>query len=232
MAITYVGAGTAVQTVTTSLALTAPETLSNDLLIAVIISRNNTAVAALAGWTVIRDTANTSAMQTYVAWKRAGTGTEAHTFTVAGTTTSFGVIVAYRGVTLTGNPVYQSSISNNASADNVTFATFTTAGINHVVGIGTYADDETTSGTFSGTNPTMTERVDVENITDEDASIFIWDGPILTQDVAFGARTLDTASVVDAVNQGIAIELIDRPVPNAGRLGDAVVNYPRNTRIR
>ena len=232
-AIAYRAGGSALQTATTTLGLVAPTVLPDDILFAVIVSINNTAVTAPQGWVLIRDTANTAAMQTYLGWKRAGADDSGATFnfTVAGTTTSFGIIVAYSGATNKGNPIRQSTISNNAAADNVTYATLTPEGLDHIVAFGTYAEDLTTSGTFSGTNPTFTERIDVENATNEDASIFIWDGPVLTI-AATGSRTLDTTSTVDAVNQGILVELITQPVPNAGRLGDAVVNYPRNTRIR
>ncbi len=210
MAITYTAAGTEVATTTTTLTMGAPAALSGDILFALIYSNNNTALTPLqTGWNLLYDTANTSTMQTYLAWKRAGVNDSLANFdwTVAGTTVSFGVIVGYRGAISAGTPIGSKSISNNASADNVTWATLNPVGLNHLIAFGTYADDLTTSGTFSGTNPTFTERVDVETATGADASIFIWDGPILTL-AASGSRTLDSASTADGVNQGIMVELL------------------------
>lgn len=231
MAITYTAAGTEVATTTTALAMSAPAALSGDILFAVIYSNNNTAVVSPTGWTTLYDTANTAAMQTYLAWKRAGVNDSLaeFTWTVAGTTVSFGVIVGYRGAVDSGNPIGAKTISGNASADDVTFATLDPHGLNHIVAFGTYADDATTSGTFSGTNPTMTERVDVETATGADASLFVWDGPILTL-AATGARTLSTASTTDAVNQGILVELMAYRAFAGGSSDN--VPYPKVRRSR
>lgn len=228
MAITFTAAGTEVATTTTSLAMSAPAALPHDILFALIYSNNNTAVVPPSGWTTLYDTANTAAMQTYVAWRRAGINDSLaeFTWTVAGTTVSFGVIVGYRGAVDSGNPIGATTISGNASADDVTFATLVPRDINHIVAFGTYADDATTSGTFSGTNPTFTERVDVETATGADASLFVWDGPILTV-AATGARTLATASTTDAVNQGILVELVAYRA-----LAAAVSDTPTYPRVR
>lgn len=212
MAISFVSAGTEVATTTTTLALVAPTIVSQDILFALIVSNNNTAVSAPVNggpWNLIADTANTAAMQTYLAWKQAGIDASGATFnfTVAGTTLSYGVLVAYRGARSGGTIIGGFSTSANASADNVTFATLTPKEVSHIIAFGAYNLSATTAGAFSGTNPTFTSRVDVETATGNTASLFVQDGPVLTL-AATGSRTLATASTVDAINHGYLVELL------------------------
>ena len=231
MAIAFRAVGTAVGTETTTCALVAPTVVTGDVMFACIISRNNTAVVAPAGWGLIYDTANTAAMQTYLGWKRANSADSGATFnfTVAGTTSSLGVIIAYSGVRDSGRPYNGSSISSNASADNVTFATLSPAGPGMTVAFGTYGEDLTNAATFSGTDPTFTERSDDEfDGTTTDQSIFIWDGP--HSGIPTGARTLASNSTTDAVNQGILLDLVPM-VEGGGASGEAGVLYPRRVRV-
>jgi hypothetical protein len=233
MAVAWVAAGSGVATTTTTLALIAPTVIGNDVLFAQIISNNNTAVVAPSGWTLIADTANTAAMQSYLGWKRVGDDASGATFnfTVAGTTLSFGQLVAYRGVTKQGNPHGGFSSSANISSDNVTYATLIPAGASrpsHFVAFGYYNLSATTAGAFSGTDPTFTARVDIETATGNTASLFTHDGPSLTG-IATGSRTLATASTVDAINHGYMIDLI--PGQTFGGAGGSTAAYPALARV-
>lgn len=214
---TFAAVGSGVATTTTTLSIVAPACINNDVLFALIVSNNNIAVTPPTGdWTLIRETANTAAMQTYLAYKRVGDNASGATFafTVGGTTVSFGVIVAYRGCMLGGSPIGTSTSSANISADNVTYATLTPTGTNRlIVAFGAYNLGATTAGAFSGTDPTFTVRADLETATGNTASLFIHDGPSLTN-IATGSRTLATASTVDAINHGYLVELIDAQLPS------------------
>lgn len=238
MPITYQASGTGVATTTTTLALVAPTIVGNDVIFSQIISNNNTAVVAPAGWNLISDTTNTAAMRSYLGWKRASDADSGATFnfTVAGTTLSFGVLTAYRGVVLQGNPHMGSSSSANISSDNVTYATLIPGSDSRPVAIpsffvafGYYNLNATTAGAFSGTDPTFTMRNDIETATGNTASLFTHDGPSLTQ-IATGSRTLVSASTVDAINHGYMIDLI--PFTSVGGSGIVSYNYGPITRIR
>lgn len=226
MTITFVAAGSAVQTSTTTLALVAPTLLVDDILIAQIISINNGAITAPdATWTEIQQ-ANFTGSRAALFWKRVITGDSGATFnfTVAGTTTSYGILTHYRGVRYHGPAIGTSTLSANASADNVTYATLTphsNGGV--VVACGFYAEDATTAGTVSGTNPTFNApSVDVEQATLENASLFQSYGYSLGG--ATGAVTQSTTSTIDAVSAGVLFDLLP---PIAGGGGSGVIYPPR-----
>jgi hypothetical protein len=99
------------------------------------------------------------------------------------------------------------SESANASSDDVTYATFTpTSEAVLIVLSGTYADDQTTAGSVSGSNPTLTNRVDVETNAGTDGSIFVYEGADFGK-TATGSRTHATTSTNNAVNNGIVLGL-------------------------
>lgn len=225
--------GTAANTETTTLALVAPTLVSGDILFAWIVSRNNTALSPLeGGWALIYDEANTAAMQSYLAWRRAGSADSGATFgwTVAGTSVSLGALVAYSGVIQGGRPYTRTTISNNASSDNVTYATLTPASSGLIVAFGSYGEDLATADTFTGTDPTFAERLDASvDGTTTDASLYIHDG--LGSGAATGARTCATASTTDAVSQGIFLDLISNP-ESGGASGEAGTTYARVSRTR
>lgn len=223
--ITYVAAGAAVQTSTTSLAMSAPACQENDILIAQIISINNTAIVApTALWTEIQQ-ANFTGSRAAIFWKRAVTADNAaaFTFTVGGTTTSYGLIYAWRGVKPHGNAIGTSTISANASSDTVTYATQTAhsnAGV--LVAAGFYAEDAITSlATISGF---LAPTINVEQATLEDAALFMsyrqWIGG------ATGALSQTTTSTVDAVNAGVLFDLM--PAVEGGSSGGP--KYPARNR--
>ena len=231
MPISYVGAGSAVQTVTTTLTLAGhANSQPNDIHVAHIISINNTAITAPdATWFEISQ-ANFTGSRGAIFWKRvlvAGAGSYA--FGVAGTTTSYGIVTAYRGCKINGRPYGNTTTSSNASADAVTYATLvphSNSGL--MVAVGLYAEDLTTGGTVSGAVYTFAAPdVDVEQATNEDASIFVSHAP-MTTNAATGAITQATTSTADAVNQGILFDLMSRETEVGSGGGGAT--YPRRVR--
>ena len=230
--ISFVAAGTAVATATTSLALVAPAVLVDDILIVQIVSKNNDAVVyPTTDWTVIRDVANTAAMQTAIAWKRVVTGDSGatFTFTVGGTTISFGILTAYRGAIPWGSPIGKSTSSVNALADDVTYATLTpNSNKGAIVACGSYALSATTAGAMDGTDPTFVNVVDEETGEGTTASLFQYWGS--SSGAATGARVHSTTSTVDALNQGFLFDLM--PISESSGGGTGGAKYPRVVRTR
>lgn len=230
MPISYIGAGAAVQTVTTTLTIVGhASSQAGDIHIAQIISINNTAITAPdATWTQISQ-ANFTGSRGAVFWKRIiASGAGSYAFGVAGTTTSYGIVTCYRGCKKTGNPHGAVTTSSNASSDDITYATIVphnSSGI--LVAIGLYAEDATTPETVSGSVYAFAAPVvDVEQATDEDAAICVSHAP-MTTNAASGALTQVTASTTDAVNQGILFDLIPAEVYSGVNSG---ITYPRRVR--
>ena len=222
MPISYVEAGTAVQTSTTSLAMSSPAIATDDVLIAQIISINNGAISAPAGWTEIQQL-NFTGSRGACFYKRGVTAdsSASFTFTVGGTKSSLGIIYAFRGVRPNGPAIGTSTNSANASSDTVTYASltsFSNSGV--VVAAGFYAEDAIiTLATISGF---LAPTVSVENATLEDTALFMsyrqYTGG------ATGTLTQTTASTVDAVNLGVLFDLM--PIEPGGKAGDSPT-YPR-----
>lgn len=229
MAISNVASGSAVATVTTTLALVAPTVLDNDIMIANIVTNDNVAVTLPADWALIRADNNTAAERGTLAWKRAsGTfdSARSNSFTVAGTTLGYGIITAWRGVKRDGNPIGNNTASANALADAVTYATLTPQTAHcAIVAVGFYQDDLTTAGAISGTDPTFANIVDVETATGNQASIFVYWA--VATGIATGARSHTTTSTVDAVNLGYMFELIAQLDGGGSDGGDGAPLYPR-----
>ena len=227
MPTSYIGAGSAVQTVTTTLTIAGhADSQAGDIHIAIIISINNTAVTPPAGYTALSQ-ANFTGSRGDIFWKRlTASGVGSADFTVAGTTTSYGIIACFRGCKTTGNPYGAVTTSSNASADAVTYATITPHNSSgQLVAVGLYAEDATTPGTVSGAVYTFAApTIDTEQATNEDASIFMSLAP-MTTNAASGAITQATTSTVDAVNQGILFDLIPADVYETG--GQGGITYPR-----
>lgn len=217
----FVSAGSPVATVTVTLALVAPTCQPGDYLFALVVSNNNTALTLPStSWTTIQDVTNTAAMRTAVAYKVVGSGDSGATFnfTVAGTTLSYGVLVAYRGGVLVGT---SSSSAQGVAADTVTYATITPNPNSLVIAFGAYNLNATTAGAMSGTDPTFTNRVDVETATGNTASLFVYDGS--SSGAATGSRTHATTSTVDAINHGFLVEL--RPTSDAQSAGASTPRF-------
>jgi len=195
-----------------SLDVVAPACAANDILIAVLLVKDNRVVSAPDGtWTMFVDSTNTTAQRVRIFWKRATASGGTFTFTTPTKANNLfaGVISAWRGCITTATPIDATSpsISNNALSDTVSYATFnpteTTA---FVVAIGVYNDDTTTAGAISGTNPAFTNRFDLETSTGTDCSMFSYSGT--SDGAATGARSHTTTSGVDAINMGVLFGLV------------------------
>ena len=237
MAVRLWAAGSALAGTATTLGLVAPTLNANDIMIAQIASEDNDAhLAPDADWTAINEVNNGTGLRSSIWWKRAAAADSGATFTFtsfAGTTGNFGVIVAYRGCTVIGSPIGSSTNSTNASADNVTYATLTPlSNESAIVACGFYADDATTAETVSGTTPVFdTTDVDVETATGSGVGLSLFQS-IARRNVggATGALTQASASVTDAVNNGMLFELLNEfPIVSVNR-GEAGVTYPRRVR--
>lgn len=209
MAITNITSGADVATTTTTLTLVAPTVVGDDIMIAFITANNNSVITPPASWALIRQDNNTAAMRTSCYWKRAAGNDSAsnNAFTVAGATVSYGIIGVWRGCIKGGSPIGNTTVSANALSDTVTYATVTPrTAYGAIIAFGAYNLSATTAGAIAGTDPTLSNIVDVETATGNTASIFIYWGT--NSGIATGARTHATTSTVDAINTGTLIELI------------------------
>lgn len=197
--------GTAVATVTTTLALVAPALQAGDIMVAIVATNDNTAPTGFnARWNTLYSATNTAALMFNVYWMKAGSSDSGATFnfTVAGTTVAFGSISAYRGYTGLG----ASSSSVNASSATVTWATMTNQVADSlIVAVFGYAANGATDGGISAGTPTFTNRAFSNTATGNTEAIGLYDG----QDLVIGAtgsRTMVTGAAA-AVNTGVMFEL-------------------------
>src|SRR3990167_8199349 len=206
----------------TALTITAPACAADDILIAIILIKSNTNPSPPDGsWTQVHTSDNTSVQSIWIWWKKALASCGDFTFTRASESINwYGAIVAFRGCNLTA-PIDASTptASANASSDTVTYATFnpteTTGG--RAVAVGVYNEDNTTAGAIAGTNPTFTNRLDVESGTGADGSIFLYEGD--SDGAATGARSHTTTSTNDAINIGVLFGLV---ATSLSAIGDTV----------
>ncbi len=218
----FQAAGSTVSSVTTTLALVAPATNIDDVLLANIYTADNNVVALPQGWQPVQAFNNTVAQRQTVAWYRAAAGDSGKTFnfTVAGTTLAYGDIVTYRGAQVVGSPVGASTKSANALSDNITFATLTPFPTSLVVALGVYGLNGCAAGTMSpNTDPAFTSRVQDNTATSTTAAMYVQDGP--TSGAATGALNLPTTSTVDAINSGVLLEILAGTDPDADASGGA-----------
>ncbi len=202
MAVTFVANGTAVSTVTTTLSLVAPALVGGDMLIASIVTADNTAISGQdARWQTIVAVNNTTAQRTTVFWLPALVGDSAATFnfTIAGTTEGFGRLTAYRGARAVGN----STSSANASSATVTWATMTPqqrdSPILAVAAIGIQTGSN--GGISAGTPSFALEYYSAG--TGEALALY---DALAPAGSATGARTMNNTSA--AINTGVFFELI------------------------
>lgn len=218
--VTFVLAGAlAAQANVSTLYVVAPACAANDILIAVLLVKDNRVVTAPSGWTKFVEANNTTAQRITIAWKRAVAGDSGATFAFStpGTANNLfaGVISAWRGCITTATPIDATSpsVSANASSDTVSYATFdptqTTA---YVVAIGVYNNDLTTAGAIAGTNPTFVNRWDLETSIGTDGSIFGYSGD--SNGSATGTRTHSTTSTADDINIGVLFGLVAAAEPS------------------
>jgi hypothetical protein len=202
VAVSFVANGSAVNTTTTTLTLVAPTLVGGDILIANIVTHDNTAITGQnARWQSIYSANNTSAQRHTLFWLPALVGDSggSFAFTVAGTTAALGRLTAYRGARAVG----ASSSSANASSATVTWATLTPTQKDSVIiaaaaiGIQTGSDGGISAGT-----PTFTNEYYSAGTTD---AIALYDA-LTPQGTATGARTMNNTQA--AVNTGVFFELI------------------------
>ena len=226
--------GSDVASVTTTLALVAPTTANDDVILALICSGDNVAPTLPAGFTLVQGFNNTIAQRQTVAWKRAAVGDSAATFnfTVAGTTTTYGVLITYRGALVVGSPIGTSSNSPNLLSDNITFASLTPFPTSLVVALGVYGLSGCAAGVMSpNTDPVFTSRLQTNTATGTTAALYIQDGP--TDGAATGALNLPTTSTVDAINSGVLLEILAGTDPDADASGGASApKYPAIIRVK
>lgn len=224
MAVTFDQVGAlATETFITTLNVVVPSGLdTGDILIITVLARDNQVhtlpsveTDGISAWANFVEVDNTTGLRTTLAWARVTDGTNASGNTVAITKPSdnntlfAGVASSWKGCVTSGSPIDGTTptTSPNASSDTVTYATFDPTGTDvHVIAIGTYANDLTTAGTISGTNPTLTNRFDLETAAGGDGSIFCYSGDT-SDGAATGARSHSTTSTADAVNIGILFAL-------------------------
>ena len=202
MAVTFVANGSAVNTTTTTLTLVAPALVGGDLLIAVIVTHDNTAITGQdARWQSIAALNNTTAQRTTVFWFPALVGDSAASFnfTIAGTTAGLGRLSAYRGARAIGN----SSTSANASSATVTWATMTPIQPDGVIlAVAAIGGAGGSNGGISAGTPTFTNEYYSAGTTD---AIALYDA-LTPQGTATGARTMNNTEA--DVSTGVFFELI------------------------
>lgn len=228
MTVSFVTNGAiAANATTTTLAVVAPtftDTDPTNLLICVIVGKDNQVITAPANWTKFVEVNNTTAQRMTIAWKRAASGDSGATFNFTKPTDNnilfCGVIGVWNGCLSSGTPIDATtpSTSANAVADAVSYADFNPTETDaFVIAAGVYNDDLTTGGAISGTNPTFTKRVDVETGLGTDGSIFMYDGA--SDGAATGARSHATTSTADAISIGAMFGLIAEPAPTSAPVG-------------
>lgn len=228
MAVAFQAKGTAVDTVTVTLALVAPTTAIGDILIANISSLNNVAVVPPIGWTTIQQNNNTAAMSQYVAWYRASASDSGATFNfiVAGTSASYGVILSYRGAEVVGSPIGTSSVSVNASSATISWNSITPYNANSlIVAVGAYNGTGTSAGAMAGTNPTMSSNELDNDGVNATQALVEYDG-LSGNGAAVGARSEATGASA-GLNIGVMFEIIAPPGEGVGVSGGGGFNlYP------
>jgi hypothetical protein len=205
---------------TTTLAVVAPTTgvIADDIFICGVLGKDNQVITAPANWTKFVEVNNTANQRATLAWKRVVGGDPGATFNFTKPTDNnllfCGFIACFSGCLIAATPIDASTptTSANASSDTVTYATFDPAETAaHVVAWGFYNNDLTTAGAIAGTDPTFTNRADLEVPTGTDGSQFMYDGS--SSGAATGARSHSTTSTVDDINIGVLFGLIAEPPP-------------------
>lgn len=222
MAVTYQAAGplAALGTGASTLNVTLPTCLENDILIAVVWSHEAPdTIAPPAGWTEIREDDRGTAQHGALYWKRAITADSGDSQTWSRTGVAvvgfYGQAAAFRGGKLTGSAIDSDTASfsgNGTASDNIDYASLDPAAACHIVAIGLYRNDLTTAGAMTGTNPTFTLRIDNETATGEDASVFFYSGD--SDGAATGARSHPTTSTTDAGSIGYLLGILAAPTGN------------------
>lgn len=204
---------------TTTLTLTV-SVVRDEIDIAMILSKDNQVVTPPAGWTLIGEGNNTANQRYSLFWHRSDPDTDSgnHNFTKPTDNNLLfcGAVLRFWGCKRSGSPIDPGtiSVSNNASSDTVTYATFDPTGTllpdgttqAFVVACGFYNNDLTTAGSIAGTDPTFANAADLETATGTDGSLFAYYGA--SSGAATGARSHSTTSTADDVNIGVMFGLL------------------------
>ena len=215
-AVAWINNGSHITNITTAtLAITSPAgTLVGDLLVVAIqVRSSNQDVTPPDGtWTSVAEFNNTANERFSVFTQRASlAGAQTYNFTKPTDDNLLwhGVLVRFAGIPNSGTylDATAASTSGNASSDTVTYATYDPAETKaYIIAAGAYADDATTAGAMSGTDPTFTNRVDLETNSGDDGSLFLYEG--VSSGAATGSRTHSTTSTVDGINAGVQFGIV------------------------
>lgn len=188
-----------------SVALSVPTgTVNDDILIAVVLVSTADAVTAPAGWTLKNSQAYNGAagsINTY--WRRAAGEPASYTWTSAGTPDWNAVMLAYSGVTTTGDPIDAigalAVAANGTDAVDAPSITVTNAQSMLVCAFAVRATNSFTPP------PGMTERADVSAAL-VDGSLALAD--LLVAAGATGTRTATRNSTTNLAEIGVSLALL------------------------
>lgn len=220
--------GTLAATTTTTLSVVAPTISVGDLLIANLMTNDNTAISGQDGrWLAIAAATNNTAAMRYTTFylpNALSTDSGAtFNFTIAGTTAGFGVISAYSNAAL--KQPAGSSISSNASSATVTWATLADTHADSImVAMFGYLLNGATDGGISAGAGTFVNRYFQTSATGVTASMGLYDASNIGAGQLTGSRTMATGAVA-AVNSGVMFEIVGNPNMAGGNLGGSVL-YP------
>jgi hypothetical protein len=179
--------------------------LTDDVGILVVAQHDNVVSTVPAGWNIVGALNNTTALRSFWAWKRFSADDATVVVTHAAGDAIIGQVSVFRGVRTTGDPHETQSQKANASSSTITADAITPSTANdEILFIGCIAEDGLSS-TYSGTNPTFTERMDTITSLGLDASECLASGP-KTDTTTTGSRT--ATNVRTAVNNGYLVALV------------------------
>lgn len=228
MAITFTAAGAAKSVASgniTTLAIPAGFA-ADDIHVVVVNAADNVSITLPAGWTKKIETNSGVFERLTVGWRRAVGGDSTFTVTHAAGDTATARVFGYRGCITTGDPFEDAQATATAGSKTVTAPDLTIVNANDMILFccGSAVSGDTSNGmstaSYSGTNPTFTERGDTNSGTGVSSSeISVADG-IRTVASGPGSRTaaITTAFAAGLVNNvGTQLALIE-----AGGGGGAV----------
>lgn len=220
MAITFFAAGAVITAASGNVTVAQPaSTLADDIGIVVVSQFDNVVSTVPAGWNKVGELNNGTGLRTWWGWKRYGAaeGSLVITHTAGGNIIS--QISVFRGVVRTGNPHETSSQSANASSATITALAITPAATDdHILFIwGATRSDGV--ATYTGTNPTFTERMDAQDGA-QIISMGLASGD-KNDATTTGGRTATAARA--GINNGYLVALVGATLPGRrANIGQAV----------
>lgn len=179
-------------------------TVNGDVMILLINSKDNAVQATPSGWTRIGSQLNNTTSLTTNIFYRVANSEPASYSPVTTAVSHCLTISSFSGVSNLA-PVNTSSQRANSSSLTITADAVTPSIANsELIFISGYGDD-VTHASYSGTNPTFSERFDAGTIDGTDSAVALASG-IKTDTTSSGSRTA-TASGTAAVNNGFLVAL-------------------------